>query len=61
MAALITRFRTIFDSSTRSEPVHFHSGGAQGATVVCHDDGCTSPRLDLRDARELTGAIGDLR
>ncbi|MDW5594759.1 hypothetical protein VSS74_10450 [Conexibacter stalactiti] len=60
MAALISAVRNIFDSSTRPEPVHFHAGNS-GHTVVCHDDSCSSPRLDLRDARELTGATGDLR
>lgn len=60
MAALLSAVRSIFENNTRPEPVHFHSGSA-GHTVVCHDDSCGSPRLDLRDARELTGATGDLR
>lgn len=60
MAALISAVRNIFENNTRPEPVHFHSG-SDGHTVVCHDDACSSPRLDLRDARELAGATGDLR
>jgi hypothetical protein len=59
MASLISAITRLFDNNTRPEPVHFHSG-AQGA-IVCHDERCSSPRLDLRDARELQSSTGDLR
>ncbi|MDO8214191.1 hypothetical protein Q7L65_27435 [Conexibacter sp. CPCC 206217] len=60
MASLIkSAFTRLFENSTRPEPVHFHSG-VEG-TVVCHDEACASPRLDLRDARELQSSTADLR
>jgi hypothetical protein len=59
MASLIKTVSRLFENNTRQEPVHFHSGD-QGP-IVCHNDTCHSPRLDLRDARELQIAVGDLR
>ncbi|ADB51034.1 hypothetical protein [Conexibacter woesei] len=59
MAELLKTFTRLFESNTRPEPVHFHSGD-NGRAVVCHDEGCGSPRLDLRDARETRTARGDL-
>lgn len=60
MASLIkTAITRLFENNTRPEPVHFHSGDS--GAVVCHDDSCGSPRLDLRDARELNSTTGDLR
>jgi hypothetical protein len=60
MPSFISVFGRLFENSTRPEPVHFHSG-AHGRAVVCHDDDCGSPRLDLRDARSLRGELSDLR
>lgn len=60
MSALISVIGRLFENSTRPEPVHFHSG-AHGNAVVCHDEHCGSPRLDLRDARSLRYEAGDLR
>lgn len=38
----------LFENGTRPEPVHFHNSGG-GHAFVCHDERCTSPRLDVRD------------
>lgn len=59
MPAFFSVIGRLFENNTRPEPVHFHSG-ANGA-IVCHDDHCGSPRLDLRDARSLRSEAGDLR
>ena len=61
MAQIIKSALTrLFENNTRPEAVHFHSGD-HGHAIVCHDDRCASPRLDLRDARELRASVGDLR
>ncbi len=60
MTRLISAFNRLFDGPAQTEPVHFHHGSL-GNAVVCHDERCSSPRLDLRDARELSVATGDLR
>jgi hypothetical protein len=61
MPPFISAIGRLFEDSTRPEPVHFHSGD-EGRAIVCHDDRCGSPRLDLRDARSLRGdAVNDLR
>jgi hypothetical protein len=60
MTRLISAFNRLFDGTAQTEPVHFHHG-SHGNAVVCHDQRCGSPRLDLRDARELSIATGDLR
>jgi hypothetical protein len=60
MTRLIRAFNRLLDGPAQSEPVHFHHGSF-GTPVVCHDEHCGSPRLDLRDARELSAATGDLR
>jgi hypothetical protein len=60
MPAFISVIGRLFENHTRPEPVHFHSG-SHGRAVVCHDEHCGSPRLDLRDARSLRYEDGDLR
>lgn len=54
MAELLKTFTRLFQSSTRPEQFHFHSGD-HGRAIVCHDIDCGSPHLDLRDAREARG------
>ncbi|MBB4663785.1 hypothetical protein [Conexibacter arvalis] len=60
MPSFISVIGRLFESNTRPEPVHFHSGG-DGRAIVCHNAACGSPRLDLRDARALRHEDGDLR
>ncbi len=60
MTRLANAFIRFFDGTAKPEPVHFHHG-SHGNATVCHDERCGSPRLDLRDARELSMATGDLR
>lgn len=56
-----TALGRILENNTRPEPVHFHNAG-QGHMIVCHDQSCSSPRLDARDARAVRhGDDGDLR
>ncbi|HEY4278478.1 MAG TPA: hypothetical protein VGM91_09680 [Conexibacter sp.] len=42
-------FSRLFDVGSSREQVHFHNAGG-GRAIVCHDERCESPRLDLRDA-----------
>lgn len=50
MAQLLKTFTRLFESDTRPEPVHFHTGD-EGRAIVCHDEACGSPRLDLSEDR----------
>ena len=44
---LLALRRTLKTQLATTGPVHFHNG-PQGQPAACHDEACTSPRLDVR-------------